>query len=136
MRVTVRPAVPADLPRLQALLYEQRREFEQQDLRQSITYVAEYGGEIVGFCSARLVMQVEPLLLAPLFKKRAPRFAQAKATLGLIREVDGWIADRERNKSGIHWYFCTITGRTMQKLAMSFGMIRVYAKSKFFGRDT
>lgn len=136
MRVTIRPAVPADLPRLQAMLYEQRAFYEQQDLSKAVVYVAEYGGEIVGMCGARWVMQVEPLLLAPDFQKYAPRFAQQKATLGLIRAIDSWIGDRERNTSGVHWYFCSIVGKTMRKLALSFGMTRVYQRSKFFGRDT
>lgn len=136
MRVTIRPAVPADLPRLQAMLYEQRAFYEQQDLSKAVVYVAEYGGEIIGLCGARLIFQVEPLLLAPEFKKYAPRFAQQKATLGLIRGVDDWIGDRQRNLSGIHSYFCSIVGRTMRQLALSFGMVAVYRKSKFFGRDT
>lgn len=136
MRVTVRPAVPADLPRLQELLYEQRAFYEQQDLSKAVVYVAEYGGEIVGLCGARLIFQVEPLLLVPTFQKHAPRFAQAVATYKLIRGVDGWIGDREKNLSGIHSYFCSIVGRTMRKLALSFGMLPVYQKSKFFGRDT
>jgi hypothetical protein len=135
MRVTVRPAVPAELPRLQAMLFEQRAFFEQQDLSRAVVYVAEFGGEIVGFCAARLVMQVEPLLLDPVFTKHAPRFAQAKATLGLISAIDGWIASPD-NKSGVRWYFCSIVGKRMQQLALHFGMYRTYIKSKFFSRKT
>lgn len=136
MRVTIRPALVADLPRLQEMLREQRHLYEQQDLSKAIVYVAEFGGEIVGFCGARLIFQVEPLLLDTKFKKLAPHFARQKATLGLIRAVDSWIADRKQNKSGIYSYFCSIPGRTMRQLALAFGMLPVYQKSKFFGRDT
>jgi hypothetical protein len=118
------------------MLSEQRALYEQQDLSHAIVYVAEFGGEIVGFCAARLMFQVEPLLLDVNFKKLAPIFSRQKATLGLIRAVDGWIADRKQNVSGIHSYFCSIPGRTMRQLALAFGMLPVYQKSKFFGRDT
>jgi hypothetical protein len=134
-RVTVRPARPEDLPELQRRLLEQRGAYEQQDLRKTILYVAEYDGKIVGFSAARMIWQIEPLLLTPEFKKKAPHFARQKATYLLIRELDRWIADRQRNLTGIHWYFCSIVGKTMQQLAVSFGMLRVYPKSKFFGRD-
>lgn len=136
MRVVIRAAVPGDIPRLQEMLYQQRDLYEQQDLSRAIVYVAECNEEIVGFCGARLIFQVEPLLLDSKFKKLAPRFARQKATLGLIRAVDSWIADRRQNLSGIHSYFCSIPGRTMRQLALAFGMLPVYQKSKFFGRDT
>jgi len=118
------------------MLYEQRGLYEQHNLSRAVVYVAEYDGEIVGFCAARLIFQVEPLLLDSKFKKLGPRFARQKATLGLIRAVDSWIADRKQNLSGIHSYFCSIPGRTMRQLALAFGMLPVYQKSKFFGRDT
>lgn len=135
-RVSVRPARPEELPELQFRLREQGNRYEMQDLSKTICYVAEYDGKIVGFTACRPMWQVEPLLLVPEFTKDAPGFAQAKATALLIKAVDGWIADRTRNQSGIHWYFCAIVGRTMRKLAVSFGMVPVYTKAKFFGRDT
>src|SRR6266568_2582868 len=105
MRVTIRPASSCDLPRLQAMLYEQRAFYEQQDLSKAIVYVAEYGGEIVGLCAVRLIFQVEPLLLAPEFQKLAPHFAVQRATLGLINAIESWIAS-EQNTSGIRLYLC------------------------------
>jgi len=99
--------------------------------------VIEQDGEIVGFGAARLAWwQIEPILLTRNFKKRGSKHAQRKATYLLIRELDRWIGDRARNLSGIHSYFCSINGRTMQKLAVSFGMWQIYRKCKFFGRDT
>lgn len=134
--VSVRDAIRADLPTLQEMLYRQRHFYEQQDLSKTITKVAEYGNEIIGLSAARLVWQVEPVLLAPRFRKLAPQFAQRKATYLLIRELDSYIGDRERNATGLHSYFCAIPGQRMQELALSFGMMPVYRSCKFFGRDT
>lgn len=135
-RVTVRPAKTEDLPELQRLLQEQLNRYEQQDISKTIAMVVEYHGRIVGFTAARLTWQVEPLLLADDFAKHAPLFARRKATYLLIREIDAWIGDRSRNSTGLHSYFCSIPGRTMRKLALAFGMLPVYQRSKFFGRDT
>lgn len=134
-QVTVRAAKLEDIPKLQMFLFEQRRDFEQQDLTRSIIFIAEYEGEIVGFSAARLIWQVEPLLLARDFKRYASTHSQKRATYLLIRELDAWLADRAKNVSGIYSYFCSIADRTMQKLALSFGMLRVYRNSKFFGKD-
>jgi len=133
--VTVRPATPEDLHELHYRLHEQRGYFEQQDLRRSIVFVAEYEGQIVGFAAARMIWQVEPILLTPEFQKE-PGHARRKATYLLIREIDRWIGDRARNLSGLHSYFCSIRGRVMQKLAVSFGMLSLYNRCRFFGRDT
>lgn len=133
--VTVRPARKEDLPILQAELAAQGNLYEQQDLAKTICFVTEYDGEIVGFSAARVVWQVEPLLLFRKFKKFAPHHAQRKATYLLIRDLDAWLADRSKNTTGIYFYFCSIVGKTMRLLAMSFGMVPVYRKSKFFGRD-
>jgi hypothetical protein len=135
--VTVRPATKEDLHELHYRLHEQRDYFEQQDLSKAIVMVIEYEGQIVGFGAARIAWwQIEPILLTPEFKKQAPKHAQRKGTYLLIRELDRWIGDRRRNLSGIHSYFCSIRGRTMRKLAVSFGMWPIYWRCKFFGRDT
>jgi hypothetical protein len=134
--VTVRPATEDDLHELHWHLHDQREYFEQQNLRNSIVMVAEEDGQIVGFGAARLMWQVEPILLTRDFKKQGSAHAQRKATYLLIRELDHWIGDRVRNTTGLHSYFCSIRGRVMQKLALSFGMLRVYRYCKFFGRDT
>lgn len=135
--VTVRPATQDDLHELQWHLHDQRHVYEQQDLRNAVVMVLEEDGEIVGFAAARIAWwQVEPLLLTRAFKKRGSKHAQRKGTYLLIRELDRWIGDRSKNLSGIHSYFCSIRGRTMQKLARSFGMLQLYKRCQFFGRDT
>jgi hypothetical protein len=134
--VTVRPATEDDLHELHWHLHDQRDYFEQQNLRNAIVMVLEQDGAIVGFGAARLAWwQVEPILLTRDFKKHGSKHAQRKGTYLLIRELDRWIGDRSKNLSGIHSYFCSIKGRTMQKLALSFGMLHIYRRCKFFGRD-
>ena len=132
--VTVRPARIEEIPQLREFLREQADYFEQNDISQSIVFLAEYGDEIVGFCAARLQWQIEPLLLTRKFQQHGPHFAQAKATYLLIREIDRWLGDRAKNQTGIYYYFCHIRDKTMQKLAVSFGMTRVYF-GKFFGKE-
>lgn len=134
-QVTVRPARQEDLLWLHSMLHEQRAYYEQQNLRHSIVFVAEYEGEIVGFSAARVMWQIEPVLLDSFFVKTAPPHARKRATYLLIRDLDAWLGDRSKNLSGIYSYFCTIRGRIMQKLAVSFGMLRVYRRSQFFGKD-
>lgn len=135
MTVTVRAAKVEDVPRLQEMLQEQSLSYEQQDLLKTIAFVVEYDGQLVGFSACRLTWQVEPVLLDETFRKHAPHFAQQKATYLLIREADRYIADREKNRTGIYSYFCSIKNKTMQKLAKSFGMWPVYLNCKMFGRE-
>lgn len=135
--VTVRPATDADLHELHWHLHDQRDYFEQQNLRNAIVMVLEEDGQIVGFGAARVAWwQIEPVLLTRSFKKHGSKHAQRKGTYLLIRELDRWIADRSKNLSGMHSYFCAIRSRTMQKLARSFGMFQIYKRCQFFGRDT
>lgn len=133
-RVTVRPARVGEIPQLREFLREQADYFEQNDISQSIVFLAEYDNEIVGFCAARLQWQIEPLLLTRKFQQHGPNFAKAKATYLMIREMDRWLGDRTKNQTGIFYYFCHIRDKTMQKLAVSFGMTRVYF-GKFFGKE-
>ncbi len=135
-RVTERDAVLSELPYLQEKLKEQSHYFEQHDLSQCIVKVVEYDGQIVGFAAARLVFQVEPVMLFPEFRE-APHFAQQRATLLLIRGIDAWVMDTQRNLSGITTYFCFILSRRMQKLAAAFGMLRCYWNrgGKIYGKN-
>jgi hypothetical protein len=133
-QVTVRPAKPEELLDLQSLLYRHRGEFEQQDLTQAIVYVAEKDDAIVGLITGRLVWQIPTLLIDR--EANLPAHVKRKATYMLIRELDNFIGDRERNRTGIYFYFCVIKNRTMQHLAKAFGMLRVYKDFLVFGRDT
>lgn len=133
-RATIRPAKQIDMSYLAKRLAEKSRN-EQVDLNQAIVFVVEYGENIVGFSAARLIWQIEPVMLFDEFKHRAPHIARQRATYLLITAVDRWIADRARNTTGIHSYFCFVKDRVMQKLATHFGLLRIYVGGKFFGRD-
>lgn len=133
-QVTIRPATREDIPYLQERLASTPRN-EQVDLNQCIVGVVQYGDQIVGFTGARLIWQIEPVMLFPEFIESAPHFARQKATLMLIRWIENWLADRSKNTTPIGSYFCFITNRVMQKLAVSFGMLRIYTGGKFFGKD-
>lgn len=134
MRVTIRPANKEDLPYLDQRLREQSY-FERVDVTKMVVFIAEYDGKIVGFTAARLVWQVEPLMLFDEFVNYAPHFARQKATFGLIRAIDAWLADRNRNTTGIYTYFCFVKRRIMQQLAEAFGMLHIYRGGRFYGRD-
>ena len=132
-KVETRPARVDEIEYLQARLAEDPT-YEKVDLKTSIVFVDVYDGQLVGFGAARLIFQVEPLYLFPEFKKNAPKFAQKRATYQLIKALDAWIFDPERNKSGIRQYFCFILDKTMQKLALAFNMLPAYTGGAFFGR--
>lgn len=132
-QVTVRPAREDEIPYLQGLLYRHRDYFEFQNLREAIVFVIEYEGEIAGMITGRMIWQIPTLLIDR--DAKMPRAAKRRATYMLIRELDKWIGDRNRNRSGIYSYFCVIKGRTMKLLAKSFGMFRLYERFATFGKD-
>lgn len=133
-QLKVRAATPEDLPYLQHRLALKPRN-EQVNLRQMIVFIAEYDGVIVGFTGARLMWQWEPMMLFDEFKRLAPKAARRRATVMLAHQMESWIADRTKNHSGIHSYFCFIRDRMMQRMAVSFNMLRIYTGGKFFGKD-
>ena len=118
---------------LQADLAKDKR-WEQVQLNRGIVFVTTYEGQIVQFGHARLIWQVEPLKWMHGTKKRFAPFQQRKATYSTIRKLRDWLAD-PRNNPHIRGYFCSIKNRVMKKLAISFGMKRVYRGTEFFGED-
>jgi hypothetical protein len=134
-QVVIRPATLEDLPYLDHRL-RNAKNATQVDLRKAIVFVAEYDGCIVGFTAARLLWNIEPLMLFEEFRRRAPHHARRRATYELAKSIDGWIADRSRNTTGIHGYFCFIADRVVRKLAEHFGMFHIFTGPKFFGRET
>lgn len=132
-RVEVRAARPEELALLQADLAKDKR-WEQVDLSKSIVCVTVCNGEIIQFGAARLIWQIEPIKWIRGKKNKTSAFQQKMSTYLVIRWLHDWLAD-VRNNPLIRGYFCSITNRTMQKLAISFGMKPVYEKTKFFGED-
>ena len=131
MITRVRPARSEELAYLQAKLREEQPLWEQVNLFESKVLVAEYQGRIVGFGAARLVFQIEPILLFQEFKENAPPFAHRRATLSLMRALDQWIHSPD-NVTGVRTFFCFIVDRVMRKLAAHYGMVRVFTGGKFF----
>jgi hypothetical protein len=132
-RVEVRAARPEDLALLQADLAKDKR-WEQMDLSKSILCVIECDGELVQFGSARLIWQIEPIKYLRGKKAGLSPFQQRKATYLTIRWLHDWLSDVKNNPL-IRGYFCSISNRTMQKLAVSFGMKPKYLNVKFFGKN-
>jgi len=132
-RVTTRPATVDELPYLASRLAEDPR-YEKVDLAKSIVYVAEYGGQVVGFGACHLTFRFEPLYLFSEFINDAPHTARQRATLMLVREIEGWIEDPKRNLSGVQSFFCFIVNKTMRKLAIAYKMLPAYTGGAFFGK--
>jgi hypothetical protein len=132
-RVEVRAATLEELALLQADLAKDKR-WEQIDLSKSIVCVTVCDGEILQFGAARLIWQIEPIKWLRGKKAGLTPFQQRKSTYLCIRWLRDWLGD-VRNNPLIRGYFCSITNKAMQKLAISFGMRPVYQKTKFFGED-
>lgn len=133
--MNIRPATLADIPKLKEELGREPDKWEQIEFEKGIVFVAEEDGEIIGFINGRLIWQIEPLFIFSKYRKKKFRAIARKATYLLIKRLDGWIANRSENRTGIYSYFCFIKNRLMQGLAMNFGMFRIYTGGKFFGRD-
>ncbi len=132
--VEVRAAHPEELALLQADLAKDKR-WEQVDLSKSIVGVVTREGEIVQFVSARLIWQIEPLKWIRGKKKTCSPFQQAKATLLAIRWIENWLRDPHNNPF-IRAYFCVIAEHNvMRKLAIAFGMRRIYQGTETYGKD-
>ena len=131
--IEVRAAKPEELEILQADLKKDPR-WEQVDLSKGIVGVVTKDGEIVQYVQARMMWQIEPIKWMRGKKKLCSPFEQKKATLLSIRWIEGWLRDT-RNNPYIRSYFCFIRDKTMQKLAKSFGMMRLYERGLFFGKD-
>lgn len=125
--VAVRPARPDDLATLNAWQLESG--WELVDLARAIVFVAEEDGVPVGFIAGRMVFQVEPLYLRPMAKKMARR----RATAGLARAMEAWL--KEQPYPWARSYFCYIRDRVFQRLAVAFGLRRIYREGQFFLRE-
>lgn len=133
----VRPATLDELPYLKQRLSESPT-WEQVDLSRSIVFVAEQDGKLIGFVSGRLIWQVEPLFIFPEYKKsRAPgvHHMRRKAALKLFHAIDGWLADRNLNTTGIYSYFCHVIDRAVMRVDKHLGFVRLYPGGRLYGKD-
>jgi len=132
--IEVRAARPEELALLQADLAKDKR-WEQVDLSKSIVGVVTREGEIVQFVSARLIWQIEPLKWVRGKRKTCNPFQRQKATLLAIRWIENWLTDPHNNPF-IRAYFCVIAEKNvMRKLAVAFGMRRIYRGCETYGKD-
>lgn len=129
--ITVRPARIDELPYLQARLNESPH--EKVDLSRTILHVAEEDGKVIGLLPARLAWwQLEPMLIFPEVKNKTTR---QRACFQLAQEVQGWIADRARNTSGIYSYWFVTKNHFFAKLARKWGCLRIYKRCQFYAKD-
>ena len=127
--MTVRPAREDEIPRLTEFL--KLSGHERVDLSRSVVFVAEEDGEIQGFLPARLVWQLEPLVVLPKNKSKRRRVA-----FQLPRAMENWLSNRLLNKTGIYSYFFVTRSQAWAKLAEHFGCKRLYQHCITLGRDT
>jgi hypothetical protein len=136
IELKTRRATEADLPMLHEWTEAEKR-LERQDYRTTIVKIVEADGEPVGFVSARLVWQVEPLYLRRDWVKkmgRSRRHVVRRAAYMLGRSIEDWLADRKNNPV-VRSYFATVLNRTFCGLVESFGMFRLYPRCRIYGKD-
>lgn len=139
--IRTRPAKMTELGFLQAkhASVAQAKGHEQLDLSKSVVFVAEddRDGLTCGLIAARMVWQVEPLILFPEFERTSPKAAMKRATYSLARAIEQYIGDPVRNATPVKFFFAVIENRNprMQDLARHIGWQQVYPGCKIFGKD-
>lgn len=120
-RVEVRQAYAEEIPFLRAQL--KKTDGEQIDLDQARIWVAVHEGKIVGMLPARMMWQLEPLLIFPEYENPITR---SRAGLLLYRAAEKWLGDRSQNRTGIHWFFAITRSKAVKGWAQRLGWFRQY----------
>ena len=115
----VRQARSEEIPFLKQKLSESGG--EQIDLDKARIWVAVEKGEIVGMLPARMVWQLEPMLV---FSQN--KITNSRACYGMFAAAEKWLADRNLNKTGIHWFFAVTRSRAVKAWAPRIGLHRIY----------
>lgn len=123
----VRQALASELPYLKERMAETHG--EQIDLEKARVWVAVEGGEIVGVLPARLIWQLEPLLVFPEVENKITR---SRAGLLLYRSAEKWLGDRAQNRTGIHWFFAITRSKAVKRWADRLGWFRQYRGAQTF----
>ena len=120
-------------------LLAEEKHHEKLDLAKSVVLVAEDNDDSLtcGLIAARMVWQVEPLVLFPEFERTSSKMAKKRATYLLARAVESFIADPASNPTPVKFFFSVIENRNprMQDLARHIGWQQVYPGCKIFGKD-
>lgn len=117
--ITVRDARPDEIPSLVQTIGEQPID----QVNYTKWLVGEQDGRPLGLLRARLVWQVEPLMVSPYVKEKV---TLSRASLALYREMQAWIGDRTRNTTGVHWFFAVTRSPAVQKWASRLGWLRIF----------
>lgn len=123
----IRQARAEEIPYLKQRLAE--TEGEQVDLDAARVWVAVEGEKIQGLLSARLVWQVEPLLIFPEVRNTMTR---RRAGLGMYRAFENWLADPTQNRTEIRWFFAVTRSKAVKQWAKRLGWLRQYAGAHTF----
>jgi hypothetical protein len=116
IRLTAREEIPAMQRRLEEL------GSEYIDLSSTPSWVAlDEEGTIIGILPARLVWNLEPLLVFPEVKNKV---TASRACLGLFRAAEAWLSDRAKNTTGIYWYFIKTRSEAVKQWAKRLGWFR------------
>ena len=123
----LRQARADEIPYLRARLAE--TEHERIDLDLARVFVAVEGDSIIGVLPLRMVWQAEPLFIFP---ECTNKMTRRRATVSLLKAAETWLADRNLNRSGIHWYFAIIRNKAAKLAAPRTGLWRIYKGAAHF----
>ncbi|MCU1247095.1 MAG: hypothetical protein JWQ49_124 [Edaphobacter sp.] len=113
----IRHVHPNDIPYLQQRMKELGSEFI--DLHTTPAWVAtDHSGNIIGVLPARLVWNLEPLLIFPEVKNK---ITASRAAVGLFKAAEAWLSDPKKNVTGITWYFVKTRSEAVKGWAKRLG---------------
>jgi hypothetical protein len=122
-----RAARPEDLEYLARRLEESGG--EEIDLQATPCWVVEEDGVILGVLPIRLMWQFEPLYVFPEVQRKASR---RRACMLLYHAAETWIADRERNRSGIYRAFAITRRVAVRTWAKAMGWRHQYQRAPMY----
>jgi hypothetical protein len=125
--ITIRPADKLDIPILQKVLAEKFPKWEQVDLHQSITWIAEKDGVPFGSISLRAVWQIEPLIM---FNPKVKGYERKKGSVLLYKAVEKFLEERAPTWSFLHAFYRK-TWQWMERL----GWHRCYSGGRMYCKD-
>src|SRR5260370_14168175 len=124
----IRPVHPNDIPYLQHRMKELGSEFI--DLNATPAWVAtDHSGNILGVLPARLVWNLEPILIFPEVKNK---LTASRAALGMFKAAEAWLSDPNKNTTGITWYFIKTRSAAVKQWASRLGWHRQWKNAAFF----
>jgi hypothetical protein len=124
----IRHVVPADIPYLHQRMKELGSEFV--DLNTMPSWVAtDDEGKILGVLPARLVWNLEPLLIFP---EVTNKLTASRAALGMFRAAEAWLSDPSKNITGINWYFIKTYSEAVKGWAKRLGWFEQWVGATFY----